>query len=47
VGVLKQFCDHLDALVHPSAQADRAAALDRSRARLDTRVRGATVVNAS
>lgn len=38
----------LDAVrADPSAQADRAAALDRSRARLDTRVRGATVMNAS
>jgi DNA-binding transcriptional ArsR family regulator len=31
----------------PAALADRRAALDRSRARLDTRVRGATVMNAS
>jgi DNA-binding transcriptional ArsR family regulator len=31
----------------PGAQADRAAALGRSRARLETRVRGAAVMNAS
>ena len=38
----------LDAMrTDPGAQADRAAALDRSRARLNTRVRGATAMNAS
>lgn len=38
----------LDAMrTDPGAQADRAAALGRSRARLETRVRGAAVMNAS
>jgi DNA-binding transcriptional ArsR family regulator len=38
----------LDALrADPGAQAERAAALGRSRTRLETRVRGATVMNAS
>jgi len=38
----------LDALrTDPGAHADRAAALDRSRARFETRVRGAAVMNAS